>query len=66
MPFAVLLSEYNEVPFEGWAWSIFIAVMRIGMQRWPPMKIPPVSGSAAETMAFLMVLNMTWNTHEFS
>ena len=30
------------------------------------MNIPPVSVSAAEAMAFLMVLHMTWNTHEFA
>ena len=43
-----------------------MAMMRIGTQRWPPMKIPPVLGSVAEAMAFLMVLHMMWNTHEFS
>ena len=58
MPFVVLLSEYNEVPFEGWEWRSLMTMMRIGMQRWPPMKIPPVSVSVDEAMLFLMVLHM--------
>ena len=38
-----------------------MAVMRIGTQCWPTMKIPPVSDSAAEAMTGLMVLHITWN-----
>ena len=38
-----------------------MVVMCIGTQSWPPIKIPPVSDSAAEALTFLMVLHMTWN-----
>ena len=61
IPLEVLLSKYNRIPFEGWAWPSLMVVMCIGIHSWPTMNIPTVSDLAAEAMKLLMVLHMTWN-----
>ena len=61
IPLEVLLSKYNRIPFEGWAWPSLMVVMCIGTHSWPTMNIPTVSDLAAEAMKLLMVLHMTWN-----
>ena len=59
-PFTVELLVYMQVPLAGCRWlSLYSAVM-MGTACWPPMKMPPISASAAEETKFCRVLQMTW------
>ena len=59
-PFAVeLLVDMRVTPAGCWWLSSDSAVM-MGTACWPPMKMPPVSASAAEETTFCGFLKMTW------
>ena len=59
-PFAVELSVDMRVPLAGCRWLSSDSAVMMGTAYWPPMKMPPVSASAAEETTFYRVLKMNW------
>ena len=59
-PFAVELLVDMRFPFAGCGWLSSDSAVVMGTAYWPPMKMTPVSASAAEETTFCSVLQMTW------
>ena len=59
-PFAVELSVDMRVPLAGCGWLSSDSTVMMGTSCCLPMKMPPVSASAAEEATFCRVLQMTW------
>ena len=59
-PFTVMLLVDMRVPLTGCRWLSLDSAVMMGTACWPPMKMPPVSASAAEETTFCRVLQMTW------
>ena len=53
MHFAVELSVDMRFPLAGCGWLSSDSAVMMGTACWPPMKMPPVSASAAEETTFL-------------
>ena len=53
MPFEVGLSVDMRFPLDGCGWLSSYSEVMMGTACWPPMKMPPVSASAAEETRFL-------------
>ena len=59
-PFAVELLVDMQVLLAGCGWLSSDGAVMMGTACWTPMKMPPVSASAAEETTFCRVLKMTW------